>query len=84
MKNSRSPTLDKLETNQNVPDGDLISTPCIEAKMLPHDHEDFTVIVREHANDHHGHSHKHGHVHAAPQVCVNVDIIVSFIYRVSG
>ncbi|CAG9762265.1 unnamed protein product [Ceutorhynchus assimilis] len=67
MKNSISPATDKLETNQNMPDGDSISTPCIEAKMLPRDHEDFTVIVREHANVHHGHSHKHGHVHAAPQ-----------------
>lgn len=62
MKNS---TAQKLESS--IPDADLISTPCIEAKMLPRDHEDYTVIVREHASDHHGHSHKHGHVHSAPQ-----------------
>ncbi|XP_019769286.2 zinc transporter foi [Dendroctonus ponderosae] len=57
----------KMETNQNMLDGDLILTPCIETKMLPREHEDYTVIVREHEIDHHGHSHKHGHVHAAPQ-----------------
>ncbi|XP_050315934.1 zinc transporter foi isoform X2 [Anthonomus grandis grandis] len=62
-------SLEKMETNQNhhVPEGDLTSTPCIEAKMLPPDHEDFTIIIREHESDHHGHSHKHGHVHSAPQ-----------------
>lgn len=67
LKNSRSPTFEKLETNQNLSEGDTISTPCIETKMLPHEHEDIRVIVREHATDHHGHSHKHGHVHSAPQ-----------------
>lgn len=58
----------KMEANQNMLDGDLILTPCIETKMLPREHEDYTVIVREHESDHHGHSHKHGHVHAAPPV----------------
>ncbi|XP_018580003.1 zinc transporter foi [Anoplophora glabripennis] len=73
-KKSRSPTIEKLETNQNITDssGNLNINACTEVnKMLPsdqkHDHEDYTVIVREHKNDHHGHSHKHGHVHAAPQ-----------------
>ncbi|CAB3364564.1 Hypothetical predicted protein [Cloeon dipterum] len=28
--------------------------------------ESCTVIVREHAREHHGHSHSHGHVHSAP------------------
>ncbi|KAJ8969120.1 hypothetical protein NQ317_003998 [Molorchus minor] len=64
---SRSPTTEKLETNQNMNE----STCTEENKMLPpeerHDHEDYTVIVREHKSEHHGHSHKHGHVHAAPQ-----------------
>lgn len=73
-KKSRSPTIEKLETNQNMTDssGNLNINACTEInKMLPsdqkRDHEDYTVIVREHKNDHHGHSHKHGHVHAAPQ-----------------
>lgn len=26
----------------------------------------YTVILREHAREHHGHSHSHGHVHSAP------------------
>lgn len=71
-RKSRSPTIEKLETNQNTLDCagglDLGSTP--DAKMLTPEHkhdEDYTVILREHRNDHHGHSHKHGHVHAAPQ-----------------
>ncbi|XP_076268129.1 zinc transporter foi-like isoform X1 [Rhynchophorus ferrugineus] len=67
MKNSKDTNMEKLEANQNLADADLVSTPCIEAKMLSHEHEDFTVIVREHASDHHGHSHKHGHVHSAPK-----------------
>ncbi|XP_066139366.1 zinc transporter foi-like [Euwallacea fornicatus] len=65
LKHSRSLPFEKLDTHQ--PDGDTISTPCIEEKMLTRDHEDIRVIVREHATDHHGHSHKHGHVHSAPQ-----------------
>ncbi|KAJ8925422.1 hypothetical protein NQ315_009254 [Exocentrus adspersus] len=74
-KKSRSPTIEKLETNQNNmtdSSGNLNISTCTEInKMLPsdqkYDHEDYTVIVREHKSDHHGHSHKHGHVHAAPQ-----------------
>lgn len=71
-RKSRSPTIEKLEANQNTLDCsggiDLGSTP--DARMLTPEHkpdEDYTVILREHRNDHHGHSHKHGHVHAAPQ-----------------
>ncbi|XP_030765690.1 zinc transporter foi-like isoform X2 [Sitophilus oryzae] len=67
MKNSKEANAEKIEANQNVPDADSVSTPCIESRMLPRDHEDYTVIVREHGNDHHGHSHKHGHVHSAPK-----------------
>ncbi|KAL1497579.1 hypothetical protein ABEB36_008514 [Hypothenemus hampei] len=68
LKNSRSSTIENSETNQNACEGELIPNPCNEEKMLRRDHEDYTVIVREHVNDHHGHSHKHGHVHSAPQV----------------
>ncbi|XP_060536201.1 zinc transporter foi-like [Cylas formicarius] len=68
-KKLKPSSLEQCEANRNLPEcqSTLISSPCIETKMLPRDHEDYTVIVREHATDHHGHSHKHGHVHAAPQ-----------------
>ncbi|KAG5892004.1 hypothetical protein JTB14_007752 [Gonioctena quinquepunctata] len=70
-KKSRSPTLEKLEANQNIIEsaGDFGMSTEVN-KMLATEHkpnEDYTVIVREHRNEHHGHSHKHGHVHAAPK-----------------
>ncbi|CAH1163980.1 unnamed protein product [Phaedon cochleariae] len=71
-KNSKSPTLDILETNQSIIEcagGDIGLTTEINKMLTPENNhnEDYTVIVREHKSDHHGHSHKHGHVHSAPQ-----------------
>ncbi|KAF5297903.1 hypothetical protein FQA39_LY11888 [Lamprigera yunnana] len=64
-----------LETNQNMTEcpNELNASNCTEVnKMLENEKEDtnsaeYTVILREHENKHHGHSHTHGHVHAPPR-----------------
>ncbi|XP_022911924.1 zinc transporter foi [Onthophagus taurus] len=64
------------ETNQNMTEcpNDVSNGNCTEInKMLPEtgkddtDSMEYTVILTEHENKHHGHSHTHGHVHSAPK-----------------
>lgn len=38
--------------------------PLKKSSLLPE--ENYTIILREHENKHHGHSHTHGHVHSPP------------------
>lgn len=62
----------KVETNQNLTEcPNETNSVCTEvSKMFATEAEkgnEFTVILREHENSHHGHSHTHGHVHSAPK-----------------
>ncbi|XP_074042407.1 solute carrier family 39 fear-of-intimacy isoform X2 [Leptinotarsa decemlineata] len=64
-----SRSADDLEANQNTIESSALSemNRMLGPTSIDKPNEDYTVIVREHRNDHHGHSHKHGHVHAAPR-----------------
>ncbi|CAH2007183.1 unnamed protein product [Acanthoscelides obtectus] len=60
---------DQMDSNRECAT-DLNMTTESNKMLTPehkHEHDDYTVILREHRNEHHGHSHKHGHVHAAPK-----------------
>lgn len=82
FKKSRSAS-DKLESHPNNPEnsndiGDIYQKKV--NRMLTNNYNesaDYTVILREHENNHHGHSHTHGHVHAAPKSMSSVAWMVS-------
>nr|CAI5864772.1 unnamed protein product [Callosobruchus analis] len=68
-KKLSSGNCEQLDSNRECAT-DLNMTTESNKMLTPehkHEHDDYTVILREHRNEHHGHSHKHGHVHAAPK-----------------